>query len=394
MPVTLRDVARLAGVSAATASLALNGKGTVSAATRERVVEAARKLDYYPNGLARGLVTRSSHTIGLVVPDITNSYFHDFAKGVEEAAWAAGYTVILGNSDREPATELRYVSVLREKGIDGLILAGAGVAHHPELAARVAALQGDGVPVVVAGRSFLPAPAVVVEDVAGAIEATQHLIRLGHRRVAHITGPRDHLTGQDRLEGFRLAMKAGGLSVREHWVVPGDFSADGGFQAMQSLLDRAPVPTAVFCGNDLTAVGAMRATRLAGLRIPQDISIVGFGDIRLASYLDPPLSTVRVPLHELGRAAGERLLQFMTHARHAAGQEQAGGGAARLAAKQDGQPLTIPVHLVIRESTAPPARSGPSRVPGSPREPVDLATGTPREPVRSTAASPARRYDR
>lgn len=306
MSVTIRDVAKAAGVGQATVSRVLNSSGYVHPDTRERVQQAATALGYVPNYLARSLVSRSTATVGLILPDITNPFFPGITRGAEDAASARGYTVFLCNTDNDPAMEVQDVRKLRERLVDGIIFVGA--TDRREL---LASLQADGVPVVVTDRQVenLDVDMVLVDNTLGALLACRHLIELGHRVIAHAAGHLGTRTGQDRLTGYRQAIEEANLGFSEALVIRGDYSVESGQHAAQVLLGRTPRPTAIFCGNDLTAMGVLRAAEAAGLVVPDDLSLVGFDDVQMASLLRPALTTVRQPAYDMGRLAMEMLLE-------------------------------------------------------------------------------------
>ncbi|HEY8348087.1 MAG TPA: LacI family DNA-binding transcriptional regulator [Symbiobacteriaceae bacterium] len=309
MAVTIKDVAREAGVGLATVSRVLNNSGPVSPETRERVLAAARALGYVPNLHARSLVSRATGTVGLIIPDITNPFFPAVTRGVEDAASQAGYTVFLCNTDNDPAKEETDVRKLRERCVDGIIFVGSQARRK-----RLERLLQDGIPVVVTDREVpdLDADSVLVDNNWGARAAVRHLIDLGHTRIAHAAGHRQTPTGQDRYAGYCAALEEAGLPVDESLVFWGEFTIESGIQAGQVLLGRSPRPTAVFAGNDLIALGVIRAAREAGLRVPEDLSVVGFDDIPLAALVSPPLTTVRQPAYEMGRLAMTMLLERMS----------------------------------------------------------------------------------
>ncbi|MFB5084965.1 LacI family DNA-binding transcriptional regulator [Symbiobacterium thermophilum] len=306
MKVTIRDVARRAGVGVATVSRVLNGTGYVKAETRERVLAAAAELGYVPSQLARGLVRRLSGTVGLVVPDITNPFFPLITRGVEDAASEAGYTVFLCNTDNDPVLEAQDVRKLREHRVDGIIF--VGTTERREL---VDQLLADDIPVVVMDRQLEHADVdtVTVDNVAGAQAACRHLIELGHRRIAHAAGHQSTRTGQDRCQGYRMALEEADIPYDPACVTWGDFTFESGFRVGQVLLGLSPRPTAVFAGNDLIALGVIRAAEEAGLSVPDDLSVVGFDNIQMAALVRPGLTTVRQPAREMGRLAMTMLLE-------------------------------------------------------------------------------------
>jgi len=305
MGATIRDVARAAGVGQATVSRVLNSSGYVHPDTRARVLQAAADLGFVPSQTARSLVRKSTATVGLIIPDITNPFFPAITRGVEDAASASGYTVFLCNTDNDPAMEAQDVRKLRERRVDGVIFVGA--TDRRDL---MATLVAEGVPVVVTDRQVadLDVDMVLVDNRAGALLACRHLIGLGHSRIAHAAGHLATRTGQDRLAGYREALAEAGIAPDEGLVYTGDFTLESGYQAAEVLLGRTPRPTAIFCGNDLVALGVLRAAEAAGLAVPDDLSIVGFDDILLAALVRPALTTVRQPAYSMGELAMRMLL--------------------------------------------------------------------------------------
>jgi LacI family transcriptional regulator len=337
---TILDVAGRAGVSAATASRVLSGSAhAVSVGTRRRVLAAARGLGYLPNMLARSLLTRETSAVGVLVPDVSNPYYAVILRGIEDAAGETGRAVILCNTDRRPDKLRSYLRTLLERRVDGLIVAGGAIRR-----ADLAHLRGAP-PVVVVGRHDVPFPSVRVDNVRAAMAATRHLIDLGHRRIACLAGPPASSTAVDRLAGYRRALLSSGLAVRPDDVVTAEFSLDGGRRGAERLYARDDPPTAVVAGSDQMAIGVLRALHERGLRVPDDVSVVGFDDSPLAACTIPALTSVAIPMYEIGRGAMGLLLRLLQ-----------GGRAASVA---------MPAELRVRETTAPPAairtrRRGPA----------------------------------
>lgn len=331
-PATIVDVARVARVSVATVSRALSG-GYCSPQTRERVLQAVEEVGYFPNRLARALVRRLSPTIGLVLPDIANPFFPALTRGVEDRASEFGFTVLLVNTDGDPARERRAVRSLLEHRVGGVILVTAQRGQRV-----VSDILAQGVPLVVMDRraGAENVSTVTVDNVEGARLAVDHLLDLGHRRIAFIGGVPGAATAAGRLQGYRLALRSRGILLDPSLVAVGHFQYDGGYKAMRALL--AHRPTAVFAANDLMALGAIKAAREAGMEVPQDVSVVGFDDIPMAEMAHPPLTTVRQPAYEMGREAARLLVEFV----------RGTGGSPR--------DVVLPAELVIRRSTAPPQR--------------------------------------
>jgi LacI family transcriptional regulator len=337
MTATIGDVARRAGVSTATVSRVLSGLGRARPETRDRVAMAARELDYRPSGIARSLKLRTTRTIGLIVTDIENPYFPELVRAIEDAARAEGYAVLLCNASNDPEREAGYLDLLVERRVDGIVIAASALgAHHREWLAQ-APLPVVLVNTVARGIAM---PAVTSDNRAGGRQAIDHLLGLGHRRIGHLTAPRN-LDAPERLAGARAAMAAARSTRESLVVVAGDPGVAGGEEAMGDLLDRAADVTAVFAYNDLMAIGAMRAIRARGRRVPQDISVVGFDDVALAAYVDPPLTTIVQSTAEMGRWAFDRLGRLLSR--------PSPPGNARV----DRAVVRLPVRLEIRESTAP-----------------------------------------
>jgi DNA-binding LacI/PurR family transcriptional regulator len=305
MRATIYEVARAAGVSTATVSRALNGSAQVAERTRHRITEAIAALGYQPNHVARSLVLKATHTIAVLLPDITNPFFPALVKGVQLAADEEGYAVLLAHTGGDPAKEESYFQVLRGQQVDGVLL--VGLVSAPE---SLKGLVGRGLPVVTLDRPVdLPGSATVrVDHKAGGQLATEYLLELGHRRIAHISGPKGLGVTQERLDGYGRALSDHGVSFDEGLIAEGDFSEDGGYRGIQELLRVRVRFTALFAANDLSAIGAMTALREYGLNVPGDVSVVGFDDIHVASYTSPKLTTIRQPIYDMGRAAAKLLI--------------------------------------------------------------------------------------
>lgn len=329
---TIKDVAALAGVSFTTVSHVMNQTRPVSAPVAAKVKAAIRQLNYVPSGVARSLRARQTGTIGLLVPNNTNSYFAELARGIEDYCERNGYCVFLCNSDDDVRKQQNYLRVLREKRIDGLIVASAG-----DDSVLVELLAAARVPVVMVDRQIagLVADAVQIDHEAGAYLATQHLLQLGHRRLACIGGPPGMDVSALRLDGFRRAMAENALPIAPGAIVASDFSSHGGYAAAKQLFQTFK-PTGIFASNDMMGIGALRAAAEQGLRVPHEVSVVGFDDIELGRYVFPALTTVGQPILSLGEATAQTLLARI-------------GGS--LAGEQHRQ--ILPPALTIRESTGP-----------------------------------------
>jgi len=304
---TIYDVARLAGVSTATVSRALNGSGQIAQSTRLSIEAAVARLGYTPNPIARSLVTRSTQTIALLLPDIGNPFYAALVRGIQEHALLHDHTMLLCTTEGDPEQEERYLSLLHGKQVDGALV--DGLVLPPE---RVAQFVRDGLPIVCLDRDVGAGavPLVQVDNRLGARLATEHLLALDHRRIAHISGA-ELAIAAEREAGWLEAHTSRSVRPSPRLLARGGFSEAGGFAAAQQLLAAGGEPTAIFAANDLSALGAISAIVQSGLRVPEDISVVGFDDLALAAYATPPLTTIRQPAAEIGRRATQILLELV-----------------------------------------------------------------------------------
>ena len=301
------DVARSAGVSIATGSRVANATGPVRPQTAARVQAAMRRLDYRPHALARGLAAQRSRTIGLLISDILHPYFADIVRGTQEQAEVSEYAVLLGDASVHTARTDLLVQRLLERRVDGLIVASDRTTTDYAMQ-----LHTEDVPVVCINGSREQFPrAVQIDNRTGGALAIEHLVGLGHRRIAHVAGPPGLPTRDERLAGYRAALKRAGLRYDAELVPTGDGQLDESRAATRGLLDRADPPTAIFAYNDRSAIGCYQAIRAAGLRVGTDVSVVGFDDIVMAEWVDPPLTTVHQPRIEMGRIAVDLLLAVL-----------------------------------------------------------------------------------
>jgi LacI family transcriptional regulator len=308
--VTIVDIAKRLGVSPMTVSRALRGSSEVSQKTTKRILRCAQELGYRPNRWARSLVTRKTSMIGVVIPDISHSFFAEVTRGVEEVMSPAGYNLLLCDSCLDAEKEKDEIEMLVTSRVEGLIVASEQPEDSPGTFQR---LRESGVPFVLVDRYFRRCnfPAVVVDDVEVGRIATQHLISLGHRRIAHIRGP-EFSPAALRFRGYQEALKSCRIPYNKKWVIQGRFDIGSGAEAAGHLLKVDPPPTAIFAGNDPMAIGALRACREAGLEVPRDISIVGAGNIEGSHHPNPFLTTMDWPRKELGRTAAALLLRFVS----------------------------------------------------------------------------------
>jgi LacI family transcriptional regulator len=306
--VTIQDVAERAGVSAMTVSRVINHPARVAASTRQRVEQAIHDLGFVPNALARSLLRGRTHTIALLVSDISNPFFTQIARGVEDVAQRNGYTVIFGNSDESPEKERQYIQALVSRRIDGLLIAPAGSASR----AMLDLLIRHRNPFVLIDRAIegVSTDTVIGDSVGGAQTLTEHLISLGHRRIALVNGAPEVPTARDRLSGYLQMLRVHGIELRQNLIVAGQYTRESGYQAAQQLLALPPDqrPTAIFATNNFLGVGVIEALRQARLAVPEDIAVVCFDDIELASALHPFLTVVAQPARTFGTIAMQFLL--------------------------------------------------------------------------------------
>ena len=327
----MRDVAEQAGDSVTTVSHVINNSRPVNPETKTRVEQAMQVLGYQPNVLARSLRRGKSQTIGVILPDNANPYFAEVVRGIEDTSFSNGYSVMLCNSDNDLEKEHLYTNVLIEKQVDGIIFVAAGLSEE-----NINNLQKRGVPSVLVDRQV---PGVEIDSVfgdnqAGGFLAVNHLVGLGHTAIACITGPRGVRSSSERIAGYRQALEAAGIHPDPGSVVEGDFLVQSGYAGAERLFKSDNTPSAIFACNDLMAIGAYRYAHEKQLRIPQDLSIIGFDDIRLAEFINPPLTTIRQSKAKMGAQAAELLLGRIANGNQSFRQE------------------IIPVQLVVRSSTA------------------------------------------
>ena len=336
---TIHDVANLSGYSIGTVSAVINRKGTVSKSTRRKVLQAISDLQYRPSAAARRrLQPTAEKSIGLIVKEINNPYFADIICGAQDAARELGYNVLVTHTDRSYEVEQQVAELLVAKDVDGLII--NPLLNEETDLSHLFEIRRSNIPLVlIEGIRGIQASTVDVDNVAAEKEAVEHLIDLGHTRIVHFAGPRYSSHSDERVEGVRRAHGAHRLAIGEDDVVyAGAGLKDGYDAALAYFRDRVDRPTAVTCYNDLVAIGVVHALRELGLRVPDDVSVVGFDDIDVASYLAVPLTTVRMPRYAIGQRATKLLIE---------------------SAEADGilptQKVMLDADLIVRESTAPPA---------------------------------------
>lgn len=332
---TLKDVAALAGVHPGTASRAMNDetRPLVNEETARRVLAAADELGYRPNPIARGLKTSRSYTVGVLIPDLTNPLFPRIVRGIQDKLDEAGYTPLIANTDNDPARELADIEAMRARQVDGLITATAHLSND-------IAIEDARLPVVLVNRRMEAGtrPSVVADDRLGIKLAVDHLVGLGHRRIAHLAGPQDLSTGYLRLQGFREALAEAGVEYDPDLVLAASaFVESEGQRLCNELLDRGLEVTAILAANDLMALGCYDAFVARGIECPRELSVVGYNDMPFAAWFDPPLTTVHLPQYEIGVRAAELLLEHLRD--------------------PDAEPTQVLLEptLTVRGSTAPPS---------------------------------------
>jgi len=328
--VSIKDIARLAHVSHPTVSRALQNSPLVNHKTAEKIRRIAEQAGYRPSAVARGLVTRRTKTIGLVVTTVADPFISEVFSGIEQEAHDRGYCVFLAESNADPQREKEVVRSFAERRVDGIIVTSSRVG-----ALYLPLLEEMMVPIVLLNDQHPGAfvHSVMIRNQEGSRAAASHLIGLGHRRIAYLGDQTGYQSDAERYAGYREALEAAGIGFTPVLVVQGDGKPEGGQRAMNQLLAIADPPTAVCCYNDMSALGAMRAIRQRGLRVPEDISVVGFDDLFFASYTQPPMTTVRQPMRRMGQLAMESLFKLMS------------GDESEIRIKVDAE-------LIVRESTA------------------------------------------
>jgi DNA-binding LacI/PurR family transcriptional regulator len=332
MAVSIKDIARIAGVSHSTVSRALRGSALIPLATRERIQRIAADHGYAARAIARSLVTQKTHAVGVVVTSVADPFNGEIVDGLEQTANKAGYSVVLASSQADPEREMTIVQTLRERRVDGIIVASSRVgALYSE---HLATLE---LPIVLLNNQQAEdfGHSISIDNVDGAEQATAHLAELGHRRIAYIGDRLGMHSDSERCRGYRNALKAHRISFEKAQVVQGDGKPTGGRRALAELLRLPDTPTAVFCYNDMTALGVLEEAASRKIRVPRDLSICGFDDIFFTAFLQPPLTTVRQPKRELGIGAMQMLLQL-------------------LASEETSRKVMVRGELVVRKSTAPP----------------------------------------
>ncbi|WP_062047700.1 catabolite control protein A [Bacillus sp. JCM 19034] len=309
MNTTIYDVAREAGVSMATVSRVVNGNPNVKPTTRKKVLEAIERLGYRPNAVARGLASKKTTTVGVIIPDISSIFFAELARGIEDIATMYKYNIILCNSDQNKEKEIHLINTLLEKQVDGIVFMGSQITDE-----HVTEFKRSPVPIVLAatfdqGKEI---PSVNVDYQQAAYDAITHLIDNGHKEIGMVSGAlEDPVNGYQKFMGYRKAIEEAGLPFNENLVKIGDYTYDSGIEAMNHFLDTDQKPTAIFVATDEMALGVIHGAQDRGLKIPEDVEIIGFDNTRLATMIRPTLSTVVQPIYDIGAVSMRLLTKYM-----------------------------------------------------------------------------------
>ncbi len=337
MTITIKDVARLAGVSVATVSRTLSAPDVVTESTRKKVMAAVEQTGYVTNALASNFRRRRSQNIVVLVPDISNPFFSSIIQGIELVAMKSHYRILLGDTQQSVVRERAYSELVLQRQADGIICLGMNIPFEYDCRRKNPDPKWPPIVMACEYSGDIPLPTVLIDNRQAAKEVVEHLIELGHKNIAYINGPKDSPLSRDRQKGFKAAMKKASLKVEQCYIAEGDFSLVAGYAAAVKLLKTASRPTALFCANDKMAIGAMNAARDSGLRIPEDLSVAGFDDIDFASYSYPPLTTIHQPRARIGMRAMEIMLQCLE------------------GKKPPQSELILPHELIVRGSTGPVA---------------------------------------
>jgi len=309
MNVTIYDVAREANVSMATVSRVVNGNPNVKPTTRKKVLEAIERLGYRPNAVARGLASKKTTTVGVIIPDISSIFYSELARGIEDIATMYKYNIILSNSDQNMDKELHLLNTMLGKQVDGIVFMGSHVTEK-----HVEEFKKSPVPIVLAAsiEQSNTIPSVTIDYETAAKDAITALVQNGHKRIAYVSGPYEDQVGVKKLEGYKLGLEMANIPFDEELVIEGDFSYDSGIEAYEKINELTDKPTAIFVGTDEMAVGVIHGVMDQGLTIPEDIEVIGFDNTRLATMVRPRLTTVVQPMYDIGAVAMRLLTKYMT----------------------------------------------------------------------------------
>lgn len=304
---TIKEIAELANVSTATVSKVINGKDQyISEATRQKILEIVEREGYIPNGIAKSLKMRKTKTIGIIMPDVMNLFFSELARGAEDAAEKRGYSVILCNTDNRESKEEKYLNILQEKMVDGIIMTAAEASMNKSV-------KRSKTPMVLVDRDIeldKPVGRITVNNEEGAFMATKFLIEKGCKNIGFISSEKKNKPSAERLEGYKRALKEYKLDIDEKKIFLENFTIDSGYKGVISLLEKTKVD-GIFCGNDLIAFGAIKGLKEKKVKIPEEVKIIGFDDISMSQFIDPPLTTIKQPIYQLGEEAVKMLVAII-----------------------------------------------------------------------------------
>jgi LacI family transcriptional regulator len=309
MNVTIYDVAREASVSMATVSRVVNGNPNVKPTTRKKVLEAIERLGYRPNAVARGLASKKTTTVGVIIPDISSIFYSELARGIEDIATMYKYNIILSNSDQNKDKEFHLLNTMLGKQVDGIVFMGGNITEE-----HVQEFEKSPVPIVLAAsiEKSYKIPSVTIDYDQGAYDAVKDLINRGHKKVAFVSGPMEEpVNGIKKIEGYRRALDEANISYEEELVIEGDYTYDSGIEAFEKINEMTEKPTAIFVGTDEMALGVIHGASDLGINIPNDIEIIGFDNTRLATMVRPRLTSVVQPMYDIGAVAMRLLTKFM-----------------------------------------------------------------------------------
>ena len=335
MAITIKDIAKVAGVSHTTVSRALRGSRLIAEATATRIKQIADEMGYVPNSAARGLKTSRSNALGVIAPRIDDPFFSKVLDGIEDVLQVRGYSLFLASSGFSAEKDQHIIQSMAERRVDGVIICSKSIDQ-----VQRAQLRSFGMPIVFVNEQSAckKGHSVLHDDVHGACVLAEYLVQIGHRKIAYIGNRHAGIANRDRLQGVEMALQAAGLALQTQYVVHGlTGQPDSGVEGVQKLLQVADFPTAIVCFNDMVAAGAIHALAAAGVRVPQDCSVTGFDDVALAAYLNPALTTLRQPMYELGQKSAEMVLNILQDASIVVNET-----------------VSLRGELVVRDSTAPP----------------------------------------
>jgi len=304
----MKDIAEIVGVSESTVSRAINNKAGVGAETKEKILEVAKKRNFQPNRLAQNLAKQETNVIGLLLPDISSLFYSDVARGVQDYATNRGYQVIVCNTDDNKEHEINYINWLKSNKVAGMIFLGGGLVNN-----EIVKLGLTDYPIVLANRLVeqVTLPSVLIDDTSGAFKATDHLLDKEYERIGLVLGPANSWQSQNRLQGYKRALQQRDIDYDSDLVLNKSWTRKSGYQGFLELMDLEDPPRAIFAANDLIAAGVVEAIKLGGYFIPHDIAVVGFDDTVVTSVIDPPLTTIARPMHQLGVKSANKLLSLI-----------------------------------------------------------------------------------